>query len=71
MEEKKVYAITDNLGLSRIMRLTKAQYKAINWFINTYDGVDLESIVIEPVEDAAEEIGGVEIKIWKCYYLYD
>ena len=60
MEEKKVYAITDNLGLSRIMRLTEAQYKAIDWFINTYDGVDLESIVIELVEDAAEEIGGVE-----------
>lgn len=60
MEEKKVYAITDNLGLSRIMRLTEAQYKAIDWFINTYDGVDLESIVIEPVENAAEEIGGVE-----------
>lgn len=57
MEEKKVYAITDNLGLSRIMRLTEAQYKAIDWFITTYDGVDLESIVIEPVEDAAEEIG--------------
>lgn len=60
MEEKKVYAITDNLGLSRIMRLTEAQYKAIDWFITTYDGVDLELIVIEPVEDAAEEIGGVE-----------
>ena len=60
MKEKKVYAITDNLGLSRIMRLTEAQYKAIDWFITTYDGVDLESIVVEPVEDAAEEIRGVE-----------
>lgn len=60
MEEKKVYAITDNLGLSRIMRLTEAQYKAIDWFITTYDGVDLEEIAIALVEDAAEEIGGVE-----------
>ena len=60
MEKKKIYAITDNLGLSRIMRLTEAQHKAIDWFITTYDGVDLEEIVIEPVEDAAEEIGGVE-----------
>ena len=42
------------------MRLTEAQYKVIDWFIATYYGVDLEEIAIAPVEDVAEEIGGVE-----------
>ncbi len=56
MEEKKIYAIRNDIGFSKVMRLTEEQYRAINWFIDTFDCTNLESIVIEPVEDAAEEI---------------
>lgn len=57
MEEKEIYAIRNDIGFSKVMKLTKDQYRAINWFIDTFDCMNLESIVIEPVEDAAEEIG--------------
>ena len=56
MEEKEIYAIRNDIGFSKVMKLTKDQYKAIDWFINTFDCTNLESIVIEPVDDAAEEI---------------
>lgn len=56
MEEKEIYAIRNDIGFSKVMKLTKDQYRAINWFIDTFDCMNLESIVIEPVEDAAEEI---------------
>ena len=56
--EKKAYVITNgDVELSKIIALTDDQYKAINWFIETFDGADVSDIFISVLSDEiAEEI---------------
>ena len=55
--DKKTYVITNgDAEVSKFVALTDDQYKAINWFIETFDGANNSDIFISALTNVLAEV---------------